>query len=190
MTLFSFREQGIVLRAFEPSDVPLLHTYLTHPSLVGRRYLPDGFPDLAPLSVRQVEGVIERWQKETESWTLAVTDAASGALLGHARADWEWDPHCPGVSVVISPEHQRKNAGSAAVAVALRFLFDETPAHVVSGWTSSWNESALHFARRNGFSEAGRRPRAGVHAGTFYSEVAFDLLRTEWEAGKVSRHAA
>ncbi len=80
--------------------------------------------------------------------------------------------------------------GSAALAIALAFLFQETPAHVVSCWTASWNEPALSFMRRNGFHEAGRRPRGGVHAGVFYSDVAFDLLRPEWLALKEGRHVA
>ncbi len=187
---FAFRSGNVALRVFEPGDAPALLAYLNSPSLAGRRYLPDGFPDCAPLSMRQVEAVIEQWQKENESWTLAVTDAASGSLVGYARADWEWDPHCPGACVVISPDHQQRGFGSAALSVALTYLFEETPAHVVSGWMSSWNESAIALARRAGFTEAGRRPRAGVHAGAFYSEVAFDLLRMEWTRHKEVRRGA
>lgn len=180
----------ISLRAFEPGDVPPLHAYLNDPALAGRRYLPDGFSDLAPLSMKQVEDVIEQWQKESESWTLAVLENASGELVGHARADWEWDPHCPSACVVIAPARQRRGIGSAALAVAVGFLFEETPAHVVSAWMSSWNEPALAFAKANGFTEAGRRPRGGLHGGTFYSEVAFDLLRAEWATWKGSHRAA
>jgi RimJ/RimL family protein N-acetyltransferase len=190
MPRFSFSTRDTSLRAFEPADAAELQVYLNHPDLAGRRYLPDGVSDLAPLSMRQVEGVIERWQKEDKSWTLAIVDAASGAVLGHTRADWEWDPHCPWVSVAVAPSHQRRGIGSAALAMALRFLFEETPAHVVSGWMSSWNEPAIAFAAKNGFSKAVRRPRAGVHAGAYYSEVAFDLLRREWMSREVTRHAA
>jgi RimJ/RimL family protein N-acetyltransferase len=190
MSTFSFREHGIALRAFEPADTPALHAYLNDPALIGRRYLPDGFADAAPLSARQVEGIVDHWHKETESWTLAITAVECGELLGHARADWEWDPHCPSACVVVAPAHQRRGIGSAALAIALAFLFRETPAHVVSGWASSWNEPALSFMRRCGFHEAGRRPRGGVHAGALYSDVAFDLLRPEWLARKEGRHVA
>lgn len=179
----------ISLRALEPSDIPALQVTLNRPELAGRRYVPDGISDFAPLSARQVESIVERWQKEDESWTLAVVDTPSGNLAGYVRADWEWDPHCPSVCVVIAPERQRQGLGSAALDAALAFLFEETPAHVVSGWASSWNESALGFALRNGFREAGRRPRGGVHRGAYFSEVAFDLLRVEWKARKGGRHA-
>jgi len=190
MAGLSFRDRRIVLRAFEPADAPSVHAYLNHPALAGRRCLPDGFSDLAPLSVRQTEAVIEHWQKENESWTLAILDTASGAVVGHARADWEWDPHCPSACVLVAPAHQRQGLGSLALGIALRFLFEETPAHVVSGWMSSWNEPAIAFARAQGFTEAGRRPRGGVHEGVFYSEVAFDLLRREWLARQEGRHGA
>ncbi len=190
MLPFSLKRDGIALRAFEPTDVHALYAYLNDPALEGRRYLPDGFPDLAPLSARHVEGILEHWQKESESWTLAVVDTTSGALLGHVRADWEWDPHCPSACVVIAPAQQRRGIGSAVLAVALAFLFEETPAHVVSGWVASWNEPALAFALHNRFSEAGRQPRGGLHAGSFYSHVALDLLRGEWTAMRERRYVA
>jgi RimJ/RimL family protein N-acetyltransferase len=187
---FTAERRGVVLRAFEPGDAPALIAYLNDPALEGRRYLPDGFSDLAPLSARHGEGILDHWHKESRSWTLAVTEASSGALLGHARADWEWDPHCPTAGIVVAPSHQRQGFGSAALAIALAFLFEETPAHVVSMWIASWNEPALAFALQNGFSEAGRRPRGGLHAGAFYHDVAFDLLRGEWKTRKEARHAA
>jgi RimJ/RimL family protein N-acetyltransferase len=182
MLPFDFQREGIALRAFDPADVPALWSYLNDPALEGCRHLPHGFPDLAPLSSRRVEAVIELWQKEEKGWTLAVTDAATAELLGHVHAGWEWDPHCPSASVVIAPAKQRRGVGSAALEIAVDYLFLETPAHVVSGWTASWNDAALAFAVRNRFHEAGRRPRAGVRGGAFTSDVAFDLLRSEWEA--------
>jgi len=187
---FRFSRQGIVLRAFEPSDVGALCAYLNAPELVGRRYLPDDVPDVAPLSSRQVERVLEHWLKEAAAWTLAVIDAESDSLVGHVRADWEWDPHCPSTCVVVGPEHQRRGIGSNALALAVDFLFGETPAHVVSAWALSWNESALAFAAHCGFSEAGRRPRGGIHEGHYYDEVAFDLLRREWVSRKEGRRAS
>ncbi len=186
---YAFRNQRVVLRAFEPTDAGALQAYLNAPLLAGRRYIPDGFSDLAPLSSRQAEGVIEQWQKEKDAWTLAVLDAVSGALVGHVGANWEWDPHSPSTFVVISPKHTRRRFGSAAMGLALEFLFLETPAHAVSGWTTSWNEAGQQFMRSVGFREAGRRPRSGVHAGTFTQDVAFDLLRPEWIAQR-SQHAA
>jgi RimJ/RimL family protein N-acetyltransferase len=186
---FAFREGGVTLRAFEPSDVAALHAYLNTPELTGRRYLPDGVPDFAPLSARQVEGVIEQWQKETKSWTLAIVDPASGELVGHVRADWEWDPHCPSAFVVVAPAYQQRGVGAAAFGLAVGFLFRETPAHNVSGWAASWNEPALTFLSRMGFKEQGRRPCGGVHDGHLYSDVAFDLLRPEWLAAEEKRHA-
>jgi diamine N-acetyltransferase len=176
------RTNQLWLRAFEPDDIAPLRAYMNDPALAGRRYVPDGFSDLTPLSTKHVEGVLEQWQKETKSWTLAVIKSGSDELVGHVHADWEWDPHSPSTHVVISPAHQRRGLGSDALAIAVDFLFEETPAHVVCAWIASWNEPALAFARASGFHEAGRRPRGGVHGGAFYSDVAFDLLRPEWRA--------
>jgi RimJ/RimL family protein N-acetyltransferase len=177
------------LRAFEPGDVAALHAYLNAPVLAGCRYTPEGFANLAPLSVHQVEGILDHWQKEGESWTLAVVDVESGKLMGHVHADWEWDPHCPSVYVVVAAPHQRQGIGSLALGLAVDFLFRETPAHAVSGWAASWNEPALAFMTCMGFTEAGRRSCAGVRGSTFYSDVAFDLLRSEWISAKGGHRA-
>jgi RimJ/RimL family protein N-acetyltransferase len=190
MSQFQFRSQSILLRAFESVDTPQLQAYLNDPDLVGRRYVPDGFSDLVPLSTRQVEAIVEQWQKETESWTLAIADANTGELVGHVRADWEWDPHCPSVCVVLAPAGRHRGYGSAALGLAVGYLFLETPAHVVSGWVASWNDPALAFAARNRFRQAGRRPCAAMHGGVFTSDVAFDLLRSEWETAGRRLHGA
>jgi RimJ/RimL family protein N-acetyltransferase len=35
-----FETDRLRLRAFEPEDLPALHTYLNYPEMIGRRYLP------------------------------------------------------------------------------------------------------------------------------------------------------
>jgi RimJ/RimL family protein N-acetyltransferase len=177
------------LRAFESADVAELQSLLNAPELAGRRYLPDEFSDLAPLAQRQVGTLIDQWQKETKAWNLAVVDADSLRLVGHVRADWRWDPHCPSAHVVIAPDAQRRGFGTAALSLALGYLFEETPAHVVSAWVASWNHPGLAFAARCGYARAGQRPRAGMHDGVFFGEVAFDLLRREWQAKEATHRA-
>ncbi len=190
MSILARHEGGILLRAFEPTDVPELQGILNAPGLAGRRYLPDEFSDLAPLAQRHVEALVNQWQKETKAWTLAVVDAGSLRLVGYVRADWRWDPHCPSAHGVIAPDAQRRGFGTAALSLALGYLFKETPAHVVSAWVASWNHPGLAFAAQCGYFRAGQRPRAGVHDSVFFDEVAFDMLRREWRAKEATRHAA
>ena len=54
MTPSVFRSDDISLRPFALDDAHALQTYLNHPELEGRRYIPGGFPEVAPLSLQQV----------------------------------------------------------------------------------------------------------------------------------------
>jgi RimJ/RimL family protein N-acetyltransferase len=80
--------------------------------------------------------------------------------------------------------------GSEVVRHLVAYLFENTPAHNVSGWVSSWNEAGLAFAKAEGFSESGRIPRFGIRDGAYYEAVIVDLLKTEWRESERGRHGA
>jgi len=178
----SFQGNRLALRPFEPHDVPALQAYLNHPDLSGRRFIPWAFPDIAPLSQRQVEGIVQRWAEADRSLPLAVIRPDAGQLIGHAECDWHWDPHQPSVQVVIAPDYQRQGHGSEVLELLMRHLLDYTPAHNVSCWIADWNKPALTFCQRHGFRVAGRMRRAGIHQGRYFDLVINDILRTEWKA--------
>jgi len=172
----------IVLRAFESTDLEAVRAYLNEASMIGRRYIPWKIRDHAPLAAKQIEGVLEAWAEEKKGFTLAVELRETGELIGHAGCNWHWDTHCPGISLAISPSHQRVGLGAEVARLLLGYLFENSPAHNVSGWASDWNEPAIAFARSLGFSESGRIPRCGIRDGRFVEDVMLDILRPEWEA--------
>ncbi|MBN1658640.1 MAG: GNAT family N-acetyltransferase [Anaerolineae bacterium] len=176
-----FRSEQISLRPFEPEDAPDVEVYLNHPDLAGRRYIPDGLPDVVPLSMGQVAEVVRQWQQAERALHLAVVQVSKGEMVGHVSADWGWDPHNPSVSVVIDPTHQRQGYGSTALRLVLRYLFGRTPAHCVTAWIDGWNEAGLAFADHLGFRHAGQMRRVGLRDGHFYDLVVVDLLRREWK---------
>jgi RimJ/RimL family protein N-acetyltransferase len=182
-----FRGDTIFLRPFETDDVAVLRAYLNHPHLTGRRYIPWAFPETAPLSQKQVQGIVEKWSEPERKMTLAIVRLEGQDLLGHAEFDWSWDPHCPTVSVVIAPPHQRQGCGSEALSLLLRYTFEHTPAHVVTCWIADWNQPALQFAAHRGFQEAGRMRRAGIRHGKYYDVIVTDLLRSEWRVARAER---
>jgi RimJ/RimL family protein N-acetyltransferase len=130
--LFAFCSERTRLRSFELEDAPALHAGLNHPELAGQRYIPWGFSNDFPLSKKQVEGILEKWSEGEKAIHLAVELLSSQELIGHAEYEWEWDPHCPFVSVVIYPPHQHQGYGTEAAGRLLRYLFENTPAHNVS----------------------------------------------------------
>lgn len=181
---FNFKAQDIYLRAFEPEDLTALHTYLNHPGLSGRRYIPWRFSDDLPLSHEHVQAIYEKWSEEEDGVHMAVVQGESGELIGHAEMDWGWDPHTPSVSIVIAPVQQRKGYGSQVMRLLLRYLFNSMPAHNISCWVAEWNQEARAFLKRHGFRESARMRRVGIRQGVYFDLVVADLLRPEWEGGQ------
>jgi RimJ/RimL family protein N-acetyltransferase len=174
--------KSILLRPFEPEDVTSLHAILNHSDLIGRRYLPWGFPDNLPLSREQSEAVYKKWKGEEKSLALAMTSREHEELVGYAGCEWHWDPHCPSLYVVISPDRHRLGYGSEALWLLLQHLFENTPAHNISCWIDEWNLAAVNFVARHGFKESGRSRYAGMRHGAPYDSLLFDILRPEWLA--------
>jgi RimJ/RimL family protein N-acetyltransferase len=177
-----FQGERVALRAFEPDDVEALGAYLTHPDLTGRRYIPWKIPDAFPLSRRQIEQVLETWAERERSLHLAVVLREAGTLVGHTNCSWRWDPHCPSIDVVIAPTHQRQGSGSEVARLMLRYLFERTPAHVVTTGFASWNAAAGTFARHLGFTETGAMRHVGLLDGEPFDWATADLLKREWLA--------
>ena len=188
---FLFQTVRIFLRPFEPGDLPALQAYLNHPELAGRRYIPWSFPEELPLSTKQVEGIYNKWCEGENESHLAVVSQDKQELIGHTQLDWDWDPHCPFVAVLIAPSHQRQGYGSEVLRLLLRYLFENTPAHNVHSWMADWNQAARRFAQEHGFRESGRSRHEGLRQGRYFDAVLVDILHPEWQVSRGDkRHAA
>jgi RimJ/RimL family protein N-acetyltransferase len=179
---YPFHGERIALRPFEPADLPALWDILNHPGLAGCRYVPQRFLKTAPLSQKQVEEICARWAEEKAGFHFAIVQRETQALIGHAQVEWGWDPHAPGLAVVIAPAHRRQRYGSEVLDLLLQYLFEHTPAHNVSAWFADWNEPARQFFSYHGFKEGGGMRRAGIREGRYFDMRCADLLRSEWHA--------
>lgn len=177
-----FTGEHIYLRPFQPDDLPTLRETLNHAQLVGRRYLPWGFPDELPLSEKQIEQIYDKWLEKEKGICMGVVPKESEAVVGYLDCSWGWDTHSPNLSVVIHPEEQRQGYGGEALGLMLRYLFEHTPAHNISTWVADWNDDGRGFAAKNGYRESGAIRRAGIRGGIYYTTVLVDILRPEWEA--------
>lgn len=179
--LFLINKKRIVLQAFEPDNIPRLHSHLNHPGLVGRRYLPEKFSDDLPLAFIQVEAILKAWEEKQDGFNLAVIAAKNRELIGHINCDWSWDTHCPDVSVIIYPEFQRQGYGTEGLQSVLGYLFQTSPAHNISGWIADWNLPARHFAEKMGFKESGMSRREHLRNGAYSDSILVDILKEEWQ---------
>ena len=177
-----FTGTDVLLRAFEPGDAQAVHEYLNDPALRGRRYAPDRFPGDTPLTAAQAEKIVEAWQGTEHGFALAVVLRQTGAVIGHASADWGWEVLAPWADVVIAPHCQRMGYGTQAARLVLAYLFEQTPAHIVIGGWASWNDPAAAFAQSFGFETHGAMRRAGLRDGAPYDFVTAALRRLDWAA--------
>ena len=178
----TFATTDLLLRPFTKEDIPALHTYLNHPALTGRRYIPWDFSFDLPLSVQQVEKIVDKWLEMEDGFCFAVTHQLDQTIVGHAQVDWGWDAHMPECSVVIAPTQQRKGYGGQVLTLLLDYLYDFTIAHNISNWVSEWNTPALAFVKKYGFTQAGIVRHDEFRAGKFMDSIVFDILRPEWQA--------
>ena len=183
-TPFPFSTEDLVLRALEPEDIPELHAILNHPALQGRRYIPWKFPADLPLSKAQVDAVLKKWAEEEKGFRMGVILREEDRLIGHAGCSWRWDAHCPDLSLVIDPRYQRQGYGSQVLDLLLSYLYENTPAHNVGGDMADWNQGALAFALRHGFTQSGCMRHAGMHGGEPFDWLLVDILRHEWQLGR------
>ncbi len=158
-----FEGQRVVLRAFEADDAPALHALLNHPALASSRYLPNGFPDEAPLSLGA--GCDRQAGRRRAILNVAIVSRSDGTLLGHGGADWHWDPLAPHVHVVIDPQHWRQGYGTeSARLLVVQDLFDTLPARAAAGGCASWNQTERDFPRRLGLQRMARSGASGCAA--------------------------
>lgn len=171
----------VELCPFKADDLSALSSYLNHPDLTGRRYIPWEFPQDLPLSDEQIEGVLKKWEEKKKGVVMGIFSHENETLIGHIVADWGWDPHSPGISLAVSPPHQRQGYGGEALKLILTYLYNHTPAHNVSSWLADWNEAGRNFAAKSGFTECGEIRRDGIKNGAYFNSVVVDILRPEWK---------
>jgi RimJ/RimL family protein N-acetyltransferase len=177
-----FHADRIILRPIEVEDAATLHAWFNHPDLLGRRYMPWDVSEGMPLSMQQVEAIVQKWAAPEKAMHLIVMLREHKIPVGYAECDWGWDTHTQSISVVIAPSYQRKGYGSEVLLLLLHYLFTSTPVHHVGCWIAHWNEAGRRFVERHGFQENGAMRRAGIREGRFYDLIMADILRPEWAA--------
>lgn len=181
MSSYPFHGERLSLRAFEADDLDAMG-YLNAPELAGRKGLPWGIDETLPLSTRQIASAIEQFQNRKDGFNLAVTLRATGEMIGHVECGWGWDTLCPWIGVVIAPGQQRQGYGTEVANLLIRYLFEQTPAHVISAEYADWNTAGRALADKIGMTVTGRMRWVGLRGGKPYDEVHADILKREWEA--------
>ncbi|MFE9796070.1 GNAT family N-acetyltransferase [Streptomyces goshikiensis] len=136
---------------------------------------------------RSAEG-FRTWAREQaaaksdgDCFSLAVEAVDTGKMVGavgshHADPRAGWFEY----GVTMEAGHRRKGYASEAVAMLLRFMFDERRFHKCGARVFEGNEVSLAFQRRLGFIEEGRLRDQVFSAGQHRDVVMMGLLADEF----------
>ena len=78
-------------------------------------------------------------------------------------------------------DDRRKGYGREALALLLRFAFEEMNLHRLSANIPAYNTAALAFFQKFGFVEEIRRRQALQLDGQVWDAISLGLLRAEWQ---------
>jgi aminoglycoside 6'-N-acetyltransferase len=160
------------IRPGRPGDAERLRAILAEPS-VSRWW---GAPD--PLSV------IEDGLRGDDEGLLLVVEA-DGEVAGGIQYSEEDDPmyRHAGIDIYLGTRFQGRGAGTEAVALLARFLFEEHGHHRITIDPAAHNERAIRSYAKVGFRPVGvmRQYERGPD-GQFHDGLLMDLLRDELTA--------
>ncbi len=141
-----------------------------------------------PLSVAQMKKRYEAIEKEVDEskklFYFTIRSRQNNALLGFARIEWiEWTHGTGNLRMAIGdPAERKKGYGSQALALMLRFAFNELNLYRLSAMVGEDNPGALRFFTWHGFVEEVRRRKALLRDGQVWDMLNLGLLRDEWLA--------
>jgi aminoglycoside 6'-N-acetyltransferase len=166
------------------------------PTLRGSRVTirPGGQDDVEPLRGVLAEESVSRWWGEPEpreeiaarlrgddSGVLLVIECG-GQLAGGIQYDEEQDPmyRHASIDIFVGHQYQDRGAGTEAVGLLARFLFEQRGHHRITIDPAAANRRAIRCYEKVGFRAVGvmRQYERGGD-GHFHDGLLMDLLRSE-----------
>jgi len=169
---------GITLRRFERADLEHVRRWMDDPEI----------RSLVGATSAMSEDEAEKWFTLVDTDPLrlwyAVTDDEDDAVIGEAgllRLVPEW--RTTDMSVIIGERSRwRKGKGSEAGRLMLDLAFNYLGLHRVAIGVVGFNEPALAFWRKLGFTEEGLQRDGYRHDGSFHDFVMMSMLEDDWRA--------
>lgn len=196
----------VILRDWTPRDIEALRRWIV-PPLTGMHawQLYDG-PYYSRWTAEGADGWCGSLAKRADDgdWPavrehLAIADAASGEFIGQVSWYWHERPSAgseDGTALlpwrrlglaIYDPAHWSGGYGTEALTLWTDYLFGATDSDRLDFATWSGNEGMCRIGAKLGFTEEARFRKARKVRGELYDDVAFGVLREEWEARGVER---
>lgn len=188
----TLKTERLVLRPFEPSDLPAVLSYYSRPEV--QRYLEWKARDETEARsafdqmLKQV-----RLMRPGDTLTLAVVREIDGKVLGQVSLRWTDATAGQGeIRFAFNPEYRRQGFAAEAVQAVITFAFDELRLHRVFARCAGSNEASARLLKGLGMRLEAHYREHALFQGEWDEELHFGLLDREWQRGakvrEITRH--
>jgi RimJ/RimL family protein N-acetyltransferase len=170
----------VTLRPWTNDDVPDIALACRDVEIT--RWLDDVPAPYTRGDARAYVAATRRGWREGTLWAFAITDSASGEVLGSCGVSWQDEPH--GVAEIgywVRAEGRRRGVATRAVRLAAGWVFGECGVRRLQLRADALNEASQRVAERAGFTREGvlRSVRYSSRQGRRVDFVIFSLLPEE-----------
>ena len=168
------------LRRLTEADADVIFPHWNRYEL--RQYLPSPLPSTLDDVRDMIRSANEKFAKRT-AFTFGIETIESGHLIGFINLDtvsWVSRHAFVGVFAVVDPDVRGKGYGKDAMLQLLDFGFHMLDLHVIALWVETFNESAVKFYEKIGFSNRGTIRELAYRNGKREDVTVMDLLKTEF----------
>ena len=138
-----------------------------------------------PTSLEALRSSLEKWLdcKESDGVILFAVETLGGEYVGGLSLhSMDRKNGVFSFGVVIEAPHRSKGYATHAVAVLLRYGFQERRFQKCNSAAVHTNSASIAFHRSLGFTEEGRLRRRWFYNGQYHDDVLFGMTAEEFEA--------
>ncbi|KIM43396.1 hypothetical protein M413DRAFT_444223 [Hebeloma cylindrosporum] len=175
-----FTTPRTTLRAYGPSDLPLLLGLLNNP-LVQNTLISD---PIVPRNHRFVSKIEELANEALLYVVIEATNLPSGPqVIGAANITLSNVKNRDVIlGIALDPQMWGKGYGTEVVTFLVDYAFKNLAVHRVSLGVLDSNPAAIHMYKKIGFVEEGRKRKANFFNGEWQDSIYMGILEEEWFA--------
>lgn len=138
-----------------------------------------------PLKVEEARRTIPAAEIDPNRFVFAIRLKEDGRLVGLIEVGRIlWPIGVGWLSLQIGdPGDRRKGYGSQALALVLRYAFNELNLNKIICLVNGYNQPALKFFKKNGFAQEVRQREALLRRQQRWDLIWMGMTRAEWEMG-------
>jgi RimJ/RimL family protein N-acetyltransferase len=169
----------LTIRRFEAADVPAFAAYRSVPEVA--RYQGWDAPFGEEQARRFVAALATSHPDAADEWfQFAVTESASGRLLGDVAAAPESDHRLARIGFTLAPEAQGRGFATEAVTALLDYLVHTRGKHRVTAECDARNLASVAVLERIGMRREAHHLRSVWSKGEWTDELVYAVLADEW----------